>query len=90
MQMTPHPGSTRCEHVTPDAGTDLGEGAHADYLISRLLGVRTADGRDFETGHGTRTGGSATRHGSSATRPPKAMLGWAPGLGPGREGSLIA
>ena len=48
MRMTLQPGWRWSEHVKPAAGTEFCEAPHFQYLISGRIGVRTADGTEFE------------------------------------------
>ena len=48
MRMTLQPGWRWSDHVKPAAGTELCQAPHFQYLISGRLGVRTADGTEFE------------------------------------------
>lgn len=52
MKMTLQPGWRWSEHVKPLAGTELCEAPHFQYTISGRIGVRMADGREFEVGPG--------------------------------------
>jgi quercetin dioxygenase-like cupin family protein len=52
MLMTLQPGWRWSEHVKPIAGTELCEAPHFQYLISGTIGVRMADGSEFEVGPG--------------------------------------
>lgn len=50
--MTLQPGWRWSEDVKPKAGTELCEAPHFQYLISGRLGVRMADGEEFEIAPG--------------------------------------
>ena len=52
MRMTLQPGWRWSEHVKPIAGTELCEAPHFQYSISGRIGVRMADGTEFEVGPG--------------------------------------
>src|SRR5512139_3775218 len=52
MRITLQPGWRWSEHVKPTAGTELCQAPHFQYLASGRLGVRTADGAEFEVGPG--------------------------------------
>ncbi len=52
MRMTLQPGWRWSEHVKPMAGTELCEAPHFQYSISGRIGVRMADGNEFEVGPG--------------------------------------
>jgi hypothetical protein len=49
---TVQPGWRWSDHVKPAAGTELCEAPHFQYHISGTLGVREADGTEFEIGAG--------------------------------------
>ncbi len=51
-RLTLRPGWRWSEHVKPLAGTELCEAPHFQYHVSGTLGVRMADGREFELGPG--------------------------------------
>ncbi len=46
------PGWRWSEHVKPIAGTDLCEAPHFQYVLSGRVGIRMADGTEFEAGPG--------------------------------------
>ena len=46
------PGWRWSEHVKPIAGTELCEAPHFQYIVSGRVGVRMADGTEFEAGPG--------------------------------------
>lgn len=52
MRMTLQPGWRWSEHVKPLVGTELCEAPHFQYSISGRIGVRMADGQEFEVGPG--------------------------------------
>ena len=52
MRMTLQPGWHWTEHVKPIAGTDLCQAPHFQYSISGRIGVRMADGDEFEVAPG--------------------------------------
>lgn len=52
MRMTLQPGWHWAEHVKPIAGTDLCQAPHFQYSISGRIGVRMADGDEFEVAPG--------------------------------------
>ncbi|MGD9791948.1 MAG: cupin domain-containing protein [Acidimicrobiia bacterium] len=52
MRLTLQPGWRWSEHVKPIAGTDLCEAPHFQYSVSGRIGVRMADGDEFEVGPG--------------------------------------
>ncbi|MEY2581164.1 MAG: hypothetical protein QOE09_1013 [Ilumatobacteraceae bacterium] len=52
MRMTLQPGWRWSEHVKPLAGTELCEAPHFQYSVSGRIGVRMADGTEFEVGPG--------------------------------------
>ena len=52
MKVTLQPGWRWSEHVKPMAGTELCEAPHFQYSISGRIGVRMADGTEFEVGPG--------------------------------------
>ena len=49
---TLQPGWSWSEHVKPVAGTELCEAPHFQYHLAGTLGVRMADGTEFEVGPG--------------------------------------
>ena len=49
------PGWRWSDHVKPLAGTDLCEAPHFQYHLAGTLGVRMADGREFEIAPGSVT-----------------------------------
>lgn len=51
-RLTLQPGWRWSDHVKPIAGTDLCEAPHFQYHVSGRLGVRMADGTEFELGPG--------------------------------------
>lgn len=52
MRITLQPGWRWSEHVKPGVGTDLCEAPHFQYSLSGTVGVRMADGTEFEVGPG--------------------------------------
>ena len=50
MRMTLQPGWRWSEHVKPIAGTELCQAPHFQYSVSGRIGVRMADGTEFEVG----------------------------------------
>ena len=52
MRMTLQPGWRWSEHVKPIAGTELCQAPHFQYSVSGRIGVRMADGTEFEVGPG--------------------------------------
>lgn len=51
-RLTLQPGWRWSDHVRPIAGTELCEAPHFQYHVSGRLGVRMADGTEFELGPG--------------------------------------
>ena len=52
MRMTLQPGWRWSEHIKPTVDTELCEAPHFQYSIAGRLGVRMADGTEFEVGPG--------------------------------------
>jgi hypothetical protein len=50
MRVTLQPGWKWSEHVKPIAGTELCQAPHFQVLLSGRVGVRMADGSEFEIG----------------------------------------
>ena len=48
LHMMLQPGWGWSDHVKPAAGTEWCEAPHFQYLVSGRIGVRTADGAEFE------------------------------------------
>ncbi|MEO5574813.1 MAG: cupin domain-containing protein [Gaiellaceae bacterium] len=49
---TVQPGWSWSEHIKPIAGTELCEAPHFQFHVSGTLGIREADGSEFEIGPG--------------------------------------
>lgn len=52
LRMTLQPGWRWSDHVRPSVGTDLCQAPHFQVVVSGRIGVRMADGSEFDVGPG--------------------------------------
>jgi quercetin dioxygenase-like cupin family protein len=51
-RLTIEPGWRWSEHIKPITGTELCEAPHFQYVVSGRVGIRMADGTEYEVGPG--------------------------------------